>query len=99
MLEDPVVSKEQMIRFSSGTATTATVNTPSWSASDMVVDIDFEYSVFDSLGLAVSLGGRILRSIDGGFNWDTIPSPLGNAVPLTSITIVDSNLAYVGYRW
>jgi len=89
---------EQMIRFSSGTATTATVITPSWSASDMVVDIDFEYGVFDSLGLAVSLGGRILRSIDGGFNWDTIPSPLGNAVPLTSITIVDSNLAYVGYN-
>jgi hypothetical protein len=47
--------------------------------------------------LAVSLGGRILRSIDGGFNWDTISSPLGNAVPLTSITIVDTNLAYVGY--
>lgn len=88
---------EQMIRFSSGTATTATINSPSWSASDMVVDIDFEYGVLDSVGLAVSLGGRILRSIDGGFNWDTIPSPLGNAVPLTSITIVDTNLAYVGY--
>jgi hypothetical protein len=88
---------EQLIRFSSGTATTATVNSPSWSASDMVVDIDFEYGVLDSVGIAVSLGGRILRSIDGGFNWDTISSPLGNAVPLTSITIVDTNLAYVGY--
>jgi hypothetical protein len=43
---------EQMIRFSSGTATTATVNSPSWSASDMVVDIDFEYGVLDSVGIS-----------------------------------------------
>lgn len=89
---------EQMIQFSSGTPTTATVNTPSWSSSDMVVDIDFDSGVFASVGLAVSSGGRILRSIDGGFNWDTIPSPLGNTVPLTSITIVNTNLAYAGYN-
>ncbi|HRH03672.1 MAG TPA: YCF48-related protein [Bacteroidia bacterium] len=89
---------ERMIRFSSGTPTQATINTPSWSASDMVVDIDFSTGASFSLGLAVSSGGRILRSIDGGLNWDTLPSPLGNAVPLTSITIVDTNLAYVGYN-
>lgn len=88
---------EQMAMFTSGTATPATINTPSWSASDMIVDIDFDQNSFMAIGLAVSTGGRILRTTDGGFNWDTIASPLGNQVPLTSVTITNSNLAYIGY--
>lgn len=88
---------EQMFLFVAGTPNPVNINTPSWQASDMIVDIDFDLSVFANVGLAVSMGGRILRTTDGGFNWDTIPSPLGNQVPLTSVTIVNSNLAFAGY--
>jgi hypothetical protein len=73
------------------------INSQTLQPLDLIVDFDFIYSTNDSIGLAVSAGGRILRTSDGGFNWDTIPSSLGNLVPLTSVTIVDSNLAYVGY--
>ncbi len=90
---------EQMDRFSLGSSTPepTTINTPSWQAEHLIVDIDFDLNFFGSVGLAVSAGGRILRTSDSGFTWDTIASPLGNFVPLTSVTIVNSNLAYVGY--
>ncbi|MBL0342938.1 MAG: hypothetical protein IPP71_19925 [Bacteroidetes bacterium] len=88
---------EQMDKFLSGIGTPVTINTPSWQATDMIVDIDFDLNFFGSVGLAVSAGGRILRTTDSGLNWDTITSPLGNLVPLTSVTIVNSNLAYAGY--
>lgn len=90
---------EQMDWFSLGTMapTPVTINTPSWQSSDLIVDIDFDLNVFASVGLAVSAGGRILRTTNSGLTWDTIASPLGNQVPLTTISIVNSNLAYAGY--
>lgn len=88
---------EKIDRFSSGTSAPATLNTPTWDASNMIVDIDFDLSVFAAAGIAVSKGGHIFRTTDGGFNWDSIPSSLAFGVPLTSVTIVNSNLAYIGY--
>jgi hypothetical protein len=88
---------EQMDKFTSDVSAAVVINTPTFITSDMIVDIDFDLDLFATVGLAVSAGGRILRTTDGGFNWDTLSSPLGIHVPLTSVTIVNSSLAYVGY--
>jgi photosystem II stability/assembly factor-like uncharacterized protein len=77
----------------------ANINAQLWDASNMIVDIDFDLDQFGSVGLAVSSGGRILRTTDSGLNWDTIASPLGNQVPLTTVTIVNPNLAFIGYDY
>lgn len=87
---------ENMDKFVSGTASPVTINTPSWG-NDIIVDIDFDPNSFMSFGLAVSTGGRVLRTTDSGETWDTIPTDLGNEVPLTSVTIVNDTLAYAGY--
>lgn len=88
---------ENMDKFVGGVSSPVTINTPSWDAMDMIVDIDFDMNQFGSYGLAVSSGGRILRTTDSGDTWDTIPSGLGNGIPLTSVTIVNDTLAYAGY--
>jgi len=87
---------ENMDKIVSGTATPVVINTPSWD-NDIIVDIDFNPNSFMSVGLAVSTGGRVLRTTDSGETWDTIPTSLGNGVPLTSVTIVNDTLAYAGY--
>jgi photosystem II stability/assembly factor-like uncharacterized protein len=87
---------ENMDKFVSGTASPVTINTPALG-NDMIVDIDFNLNSFASYGLAVSTGGRVLRTIDSGDTWDTIPTSLGNGVPLTSVTIVNDTLAYAGF--
>ena len=87
---------ENMDKFVSGTSSPVTINTPAWD-NDMIVDIDFNLNSFSLQGLAVSSGGRVLKTIDAGDTWDTIPSGLGSEVPLTSVTIVNDTLAYAGY--
>lgn len=87
---------ENMDKFVSGTASPVVINTPSWD-NDIIVDIDFNLNSFSQQGLAVSSGGRVLKTIDAGETWDTIPSGLGSGVPLTSVTIVNDTLAYAGY--
>lgn len=78
--------------MNSGTLSASTVNTASWDATDIVVDIDF----FDNqYGLAVSKG-RVLRTLDGGANWDTIPHGAPD-IELTSVKIISDTLAYAGY--
>lgn len=86
---------EKMNKLTAGVWSEPIINTPTWSAENRIVDYDF----FDSnYGLAASRSGYILRTTDGGNNWDTIPTP-GTAVnPLTSVLIVDNNLAYAGYE-
>jgi photosystem II stability/assembly factor-like uncharacterized protein len=85
---------ETIEKMTDGTLATTTINTPSWDAADLVVDIDFLDADF---GLAASYGGRILRTTDGGLNWDTIPSSLGPDYPLTGIAVIDDTLAYASY--
>jgi photosystem II stability/assembly factor-like uncharacterized protein len=85
---------ETIEKMTAGTLITTTINTPSWNAADLVVDIDFLDADF---GLAASYGGRILRTTDGGLNWDTIPSSLGPDFPLTGVAVIDDTLAYASY--
>lgn len=87
---------ENMDKIVSGTATSVVINTPSWG-NDIIVDINFDLNSIAPYGLAVSTGGRVLRTTDSGETWDTIPSSLGSDVPLTSVTIVNDTLAYAGY--
>ncbi len=89
--------KEYIDRFTIGTSSPVLVNSPYSHTQDTISDINFDLSSFGSVGLAVSTGGRIFRTIDGGITWDSIQSPLGNQVPLKCVTIVNSNLAFIGY--
>jgi len=82
---------ERIEVLSAGTSTPATIHN---SFSGYVVDFDF---LGTGLGLAASTGGRILRTTDGGINWDTIPSGLMPEVALTSIEIVNDTLAFAGH--
>lgn len=88
---------EHIERSAFGVFAESTINTPSWNAQDMVVDIDFDLDQFGAFGLAVSAGGRILRTTDGGDTWDTIPSGQTLGTPLTSVEIINDTVAYAGY--
>ncbi|MEZ4938511.1 MAG: YCF48-related protein [Crocinitomicaceae bacterium] len=87
---------ENMDKISAGVSSAVTINTPSWN-NHLIVDIDFNPNQFNSFGLAVSSGGRVLRTTDFGNTWDTITTHLTNTTPLTSISIVNDTLAYAGY--
>lgn len=82
---------EQIDIYTDGMFEPATINTPTFDAADMVVDIDFLDMDF---GMAVSQG-RFLRTTDGGQTWDTIPTI--DPDPMTSIEIVNDTLVYAGY--
>jgi photosystem II stability/assembly factor-like uncharacterized protein len=93
--------KEYIDRFTFGASSPVLISSPSSLSMDTISDIDFDLSSFGSVGLAVSTGGRIYRTIDGGTTWDSIASPLnalgiGN-IPFTSVGFVNSNLAFIGY--
>lgn len=86
---------ETIEKMSAGVLATTTINTPTNTAQNRVVDIDFLNSTF---GLAASYSGYILRTTNGGTTWDTIPTPVMPNASLTSVAIVDDTLAYAGYN-
>lgn len=86
---------EMIERLSGGVWSSATINTPTWDAQNIIVDIDF---LNTSFGLAASRGGYILRTVDGGLNWDTIPSPAPAGNPITSVLILSNTVALAGYN-
>ena len=88
-------TSEIIMKFSSGIPVPVTINSQSWNSLDMIVD--FDLNQFSTYGLAASTGGRILRTIDSGDTWDSIPSGLPAGTTLSSVTIVNDTLAYVGY--
>ncbi len=85
---------ELISRLSGGVWSQATMNSSTWDAQNLIVDIDF----FDAqLGLAASKSGLIFRTTDGGLNWDSIPSH-PNMNPVTSVLMINDTLAYAGYK-
>lgn len=77
--------------FDNGTWSEKSDQLENFDASEMVLELDF----LGQLGLAATNSKYMLRSTDSGQNWDTIPVDLtGN---LTSVVIVDNQLAYAGY--
>jgi photosystem II stability/assembly factor-like uncharacterized protein len=85
---------EKIDKMTAGVIAAALIDTPTNSADNRVVDLDFFNTGF---GLGVSRSGYIVRTTDGGSNWDTIPSGLTSGIPLTSVVIVSSTIAYAGY--
>lgn len=57
-------------RFSNGTWSTTT-DPQDWDTGNWITSIEFRDS---NLGFAGTKRGTLLRTIDGGLNWDTIPS-------------------------
>lgn len=85
---------ELINRMTNGTLDAAT--------SPVTFDPQKQVSAFDfdgNFGLASSIGGRILRTTDGGNNWDTIPVPMNpsDTVSVNSILIIDDTLCYAAY--
>jgi photosystem II stability/assembly factor-like uncharacterized protein len=86
---------EMVYQLINGAWNQSTVNTPTWMAENRVVDFDF---FNQNSGLGASTSGYILRTTDGGINWDTIPTPGVGQNQLTSVLIVSATLAYAGYQ-
>jgi photosystem II stability/assembly factor-like uncharacterized protein len=64
-----------------------------FNSSQFVAEIDF----FNLLGIAATNSNYMLRTIDGGQNWDTIPTPISPTGVLTSVVITNSMEMYAGY--
>ena len=85
---------ELIERLSNGVWSSANMNSSSWDSQNMIVDIDFYNTLH---GLAASKSGLIFRTIDGGLNWDSIPSNPAMH-PITSVLMINDTLAYAGYK-
>ena len=84
---------ELISRLSAGVWSPANLNSTAFNPANYITDIDFYNSSF---GLASSRSGYIYRTVDGGINWDSVPSPdIFNQI--TSVLIVNDTLAYAGY--
>ena len=63
-----------------------------WIINETVVEMSFNDL---NNGLAATRSEYILKTIDGGFNWDTIST--GISGELTSVVMVNDTLCYAGY--
>lgn len=78
----------------SGTWSRSTINREYYSPSKYVKHIDF----IGDLGLAVTNSRTMLRTEDAGLTWDTIATPLTKNSILTSLVMLSSDTALVGYE-
>lgn len=85
---------ELIEKMTGGTLANTTLNFPGLSALERITDIDFLNTDY---GMASSSGGRFYRTTDGGLNWDSIPSTLGNGIPITSVELINDTLVFAGY--
>lgn len=66
-------------RFEDGIWST-TMDPEDWDSQNLVVSIEFKDSL---VGFAGTINGEILRTEDGGFNWDTISTMISDQVTIT----------------
>jgi len=76
----------------SGSSSPAVISTHFWDTGEIVVEMSFANSL---VGLAAVKNEYMLRTVDGGANWDTIPTNI-NGVH-TSVIMVNDTLCYAGY--
>ena len=72
----------------------STVNYESFNTSEFVVEMDFK----GNIGLAAINGQHMLRSVDSGVTWDTLPAIVGPGTRLTSVMFANSDTCYAGYE-
>lgn len=75
-----------------GTGSAANISTNFWNSNEIVLEMSFSGP---NRGLAATRNPYILRTIDGGNNWDTISTGISGA--LTSVLMIDDTLCYAGY--
>jgi photosystem II stability/assembly factor-like uncharacterized protein len=78
--------------FENGTWTTGNLASILWDSQQHVTQISFANA---NVGLAATKSHYMLRTTDGGANWDTIPTSTTGF--LTSVVMVDEFLCYAGY--
>lgn len=86
---------EVIDKIIAGSFTTTTISYPTWNSVHRVVDIDF---LDNSIGFAASHGGNILRTTNGGINWDSISTGMPDTIPLTGVAVINHTLAYATYN-
>lgn len=74
----------------------ASVTTPATFQTDRQVS---GFAFRNNLGLASSHGGCVLRSVNGGSSWDTIPVPANpdDTVHFNSVLILNNNVCLAAY--
>lgn len=85
---------EMIEKMVNGVFQETTINHSTWMNSNIVQDFDF-YD--ENFGLAASFSGYILRTTNGGLEWDTIPTPNMGETQITSVLILDNMVALAGY--
>lgn len=75
-------------RFENGTWHT-TVTPNDWNTGNLVTTIEFKNNL---LGFAGTQRGNLLRTDDGGLNWDTIPNLAGDSVITDFIFYLDGTI-------
>lgn len=80
-------------RFEAGSWSSTTSPLSGWT-EDRVLNFDF---VDDDNGIAVTEGAHIMRTIDGGLNWDTIPQSVTQGA-LTDVAYLGSDLIFISHE-
>ncbi|MFT6027428.1 MAG: photosystem II stability/assembly factor-like uncharacterized protein [Bacteroidia bacterium] len=82
-------------RFENGTWSTTNHNDPeNWNSSDYVTSIEF----YDDMnGFAGTVNGTLLRTDDGGLNWDTIPNIAGDSA-ITDFIFYDADVVRATHK-
>ena len=78
-----------------GVGSPANLSMNFWNSNEVVVEMSF---INANVGLAATRSSYMLRTIDGGSNWDTISVNLNVNAYLTSVLMVNDTLCYAGYN-
>ena len=74
------------------------VNYETFNPDEYVVEMDFYDYPFFTVGLAAMNGRYMLRSINGGYAWDSLPALLSPDRVFTSVMFSSADTVYAGYE-
>lgn len=69
------------------------MNFANWNTSEFIKEMDF----YGNIGLAAVNGPYVLRTVNGGATWDSIPTGLSDFGVHTSVHFVNATTCYAGY--
>jgi photosystem II stability/assembly factor-like uncharacterized protein len=79
--------------YVNGTWTTGNLGLNFWDSNQTLLEMSFSDN---NRGVAATRGEQMLRTVDGGVNWDTISVNVPDR--LTSVVMVNDTLCYAGYE-